>query len=64
MFALGFDESTEDFMASMRKSRGIALFGAIGPFTISYVVTDFTWNEPATSLLCALAMTATVVSLR
>ena len=30
MFELGFEESTADFMASIRKSWGIALFGAIG----------------------------------
>ena len=63
MFSLGFDESTENFIASMKKSWGIALFGAIGPFTISYVITDYIWNDPAVSLMCALAMTATAVSL-
>ena len=63
MFSLGFEETTENFMASMKKSWGIALFGAIGPFTITYVITDYIWNEPAVSLMCALAMTATAVSL-
>ena len=63
MFSLGFDESTENFMASMKKSWGIALFGAIGPFTVAYLITDTIWNDPAISLMCALAMTATAVSL-
>ena len=63
MFSLGFEETTENFMASMKKSWGIALFGAIGPFTITYVITDTIWNDPAVSLLCSLAMTATAVSL-
>ena len=63
MFALGFEETTTDFMASIRKSWGIALFGAIGPFAISYLITDYIWNDPAISLMCALAMTATAVSL-
>ena len=63
MFSLGFDESTENFMASMKKSWGIALFGAIGTFTVAYLITDTIWNDPAISLMCALAMTATAVSL-
>jgi len=47
MFSLGFDESTENFLASMKKSWGIALFGAIGPFAIAYAITDYIWNDPA-----------------
>lgn len=63
MFALGFEESTENFLESMKKSWGIALFGAIGPFAISYAIAEVIWNDPAVSLMCALAMTATAVSL-
>jgi Kef-type K+ transport system membrane component KefB len=63
MFALGFDESTDNFIASLRKSWGIALFGAIGPFAIAYVITDYIWQDRNLSLMCALAMTATAVSL-
>ena len=63
MFSLGFDESTQNFMASMKKSWGIALFGAIGPFAITYMIADFVWDDTAVSLMCALAMTATAVSL-
>lgn len=63
MFALGFDESTDNFVASVKKSWGIALFGAIGPFVITYLIADFIWNDTNVSLMCALAMTATAVSL-
>ncbi len=63
MFALGFEESTENFIASVKKSWGIALFGALGPFAVAYLICDYVWNDPAISLMCALAMTATAVSL-
>lgn len=63
MFALGFEESTSNFIASMKRSWGIALFGAIGPFVAAYVVADAVWNDLSISLMCALAMTATAVSL-
>ncbi len=63
MFALGFEESTDNFINSVKKSWGIALFGALGPFAVAYVITDYIWNDPNISLMCALAMTATAVSL-
>ena len=63
MFALGFEESTDNFISSMKKSWGIALFGALGPFAVTYVITDYIWQDPNISLMCALAMTATAVSL-
>lgn len=63
MFSLGFEESTDHFLRSVRKSWGIALFGALGPFAIAYVIADIAWGDPAVSLICALAMTATAVSL-
>ena len=63
MFSLGFEETTKNFLASVRKSWGIALFGALGPFSIAYVITDSIWNDPHIALMCALAMTATAVSL-
>ncbi len=63
MFALGFDESTDNFVDSVKKSWSIALFGALGPFAITYVITDYIWSDPNVSLMCALAMTATAVSL-
>ncbi len=63
MFALGFEESTDNFIGSLKKSWGIALFGALGPFAITYLIADAIWNDPNISLMCALAMTATAVSL-
>ncbi len=63
MFSLGFEESTDNFIGSVKKSWGIALFGALGPFAVAYVITDAVWGDPKISLMCALAMTATAVSL-
>lgn len=63
MFALGFEESTDNFMASVKRSWGIALFGALAPFVVAYVIADYVWNDPNISLMCGLAMTATAVSL-
>ena len=63
MFALGFEESTDNFLASIRKSWGIALFGALGPFVVTYLIVDSIWDNTNVSLMCALAMTATAVSL-
>jgi len=63
MFALGFEESTDNFMASVKRSWGIALFGALAPFAVAYVVADYVWGDPNISLMCGLAMTATAVSL-
>ena len=63
MFALGFEESTDNFLSSMKKSWGIALFGALGPFLVAYGIAQWAWNDPNLSLMCALAMTATAVSL-
>ena len=63
MFALGFEESTGNFIASIKMSWGIALFGALGPFAVSYAIADFVWEDPNLSLMCALAMTATAISL-
>lgn len=63
MFSLGFEETTDDFLISVKKSWGIALFGALGPFAIAYLIADIAWGDPSVSLICALAMTATAVSL-
>lgn len=63
MFALGFEESTENFIGSMKKSWGIALFGALAPFTAAYLVADYIWQDGTISLMCGLTMTATAVSL-
>ena len=63
MFALGFEENVNNFLSSIKKSWGIALFGAIAPFTAAYLVADYYWANTNISLMCGLTMTATAVSL-
>lgn len=63
MFTLGFEESTDNFIGSLKKSWGIAFFGAIAPFSISYFITFQIWGDQRIALMSALAMTATAVSL-
>jgi Kef-type K+ transport system membrane component KefB len=63
MFALGFEESTDNFLGSVKRSWGIALFGALAPFVVAYAIADYVWNDPNIALMCGLAMTATAVSL-
>lgn len=63
MFALGFEEKTNHFLQSIKKSWGIAFFGAVAPFTSAYVVADYFWDDHNIALMCGLTMTATAVSL-
>jgi Kef-type K+ transport system membrane component KefB len=63
MFALGFEESTTNFISSAKRSWGIALFGAVAPFVVAFSVAEYFWGDLSISLLCGLAMTATAVSL-
>ena len=63
MFALGFEEKTDNFLHSVKKSWGIAFFGAAGPFLAAYAVAAFFWDTFSISLMCGLTMTATAVSL-
>ncbi len=63
MFALGFEETTDNFLASAKRSWGIALFGALGPFIVAYAIADYVWQDRNISLMVGLAMTATAVSL-
>ena len=63
MFALGFEENTDNFLASIRKSWGIAFFGAVAPFAAAYAVADYFWGDTHISMMCGLSMTATAVSL-
>lgn len=63
MFALGFEEDTGNFVRSIKRSWGIALFGAIAPFLVAYSAALVFWNEHNLALMCGLAMTATAVSL-
>lgn len=63
MFALGFEENISNFMLSLRKSWGIAFFGALAPFLVTYLLVDYYWDDTNIALMSALAMTATAVSL-
>ncbi|WP_444997620.1 cation:proton antiporter [Aliikangiella sp. IMCC44359] len=63
MFALGFEEDTNNFLKSIKRSWGIALFGALAPFLVAYFIALFFWGDKNIALLCGLAMTATAVSL-
>ena len=63
MFALGFEENTRNFLRSIKRSWGIALFGALAPFTAAFLVADYFWGDLNVSLMCGLTMTATAVSL-
>ncbi len=63
MFALGFEENPGHFVASIKRSWGIAFFGAIAPFTVAYLLADYFWGNSGISMMCGLTMTATAVSL-
>lgn len=63
MFALGFEESSSNFVRSIKRSWGIALFGALAPFLTAYYLTLTFWGDVNLALICGLAMTATAVSL-
>ncbi len=63
MFALGFEEDTSNFIKGIKRSWGIALFGALAPFGIAYYATLTFWGDHNIALMCGLAMTATAVSL-
>jgi len=63
MFALGFEENSSNFIRSIRRTWGIALFGAIAPFMVTYTLVLQFWGDEDGALMCGLAMTATAVSL-
>lgn len=63
MFSLGFEESTDHFVGSLKKSWGIAFFGGFAPFLAAYGVAFVFWNSVPIALMVGLAMTATAVSL-
>ena len=63
MFTLGFEETTSNFLQSIRKSWGIAFFGALAPFIVTYSIAEYFWQDTNLALMCGLAMTATAVSL-
>jgi len=63
MFALGFEEETDNFINGIKRSWGIAFFGALVPFVLAYSASMIFWGDKNMALLCGLAMTATAVSL-
>ena len=63
MFALGFEEDTQRFIKGIKRSWGIALFGALAPFAAAYSLSLYFWQDSRLALMCGLAMTATAVSL-
>ena len=62
MFALGFEEDTSNFIRGIKRSWGIAVFGALAPFAAAYCVAIYFFDDTRLSIMCALAMTATAVS--
>lgn len=63
MFALGFEANPGHFIRSMKRSWGIALFGALAPFMAAWSCAQYFWGDDKIALLCGLTMTATAVSL-
>ena len=63
MFALGFEESSSAFISSIKRTWGIAFFGALVPFIVAYSLVYERWGDAGAALMCGLAMTATAVSL-
>ncbi len=63
MFALGFEENSSEFVQGIKRAWGIALFGAVAPFLMAYLVAMQFWGEIKLAMMCGLAMTATAVSL-
>ena len=63
MFALGFEEETDNFLNGIKRSWGIAFFGALAPFTVAYFAALYFWDDGNIALLSGLAMMATAVSL-
>ncbi|NQY34945.1 MAG: cation:proton antiporter [Alteromonadaceae bacterium] len=63
MFALGFEENPTIFMRSIKRTWGIALFGALVPFWASYFCAIYFWHDTNIAILVGLAMAATTVSL-
>lgn len=63
MFALGFEESLENFINGIRKAWGIAIIGAVCPFIGAYSTALFMGYGPRSAVIWGLTMTATAVSL-
>jgi len=63
MFALGFEENPVLFIKSIKRTWGIAFFGALGPFLVAYFIALYLWHDQNIAILVGLTMTATAVSL-
>ena len=63
MFALGFEESTDNFIAGVKRSWGIAFFGGVSPFLTAYLLANYFWGDTNMALVVGLSMAATAVSL-
>ncbi|MFQ5564237.1 MAG: cation:proton antiporter [Parvularculaceae bacterium] len=63
MFAIGFEENTSAFVSSVKRTWGIAFFGALAPFCASFTVVKIFWGNTDAALMAGLTMTATAVSL-
>ena len=63
MFALGFEANPRQFIRSIKRSWGIALFGALAPFFAAYSFAQYFWGDDRIAMLCGLTMTATAISL-
>ncbi len=63
MFALGFEENPIVFVRSVKRTWGIAFFGALGPFIAAYSCALYFWQSNNIAILVGLTMTATAVSL-
>ena len=63
MFTIGFEEKTSNFVEGVKRSWGIAFFGAVAPFALAYSIADYFWEDGNLSLMFGLTMTATAVSL-
>ena len=63
MFALGLEEDLNRFTQGLKRSIGVAFFGALFPFMAGYGVANFVGHEHNICMLWGLTMTATAVSL-
>ena len=63
MFAIGFEENTNNFIQSIKRSWGIAFFGGLAPFMTAFWLAYWFWGDRNMALMVGLAMTATAVSL-
>ncbi len=63
MFALGFDEDLNHFIQGLKRSFGIAVFGAIFPFLAGFYTAGLFGYSFNVQMIWGLTMTATAVSL-